>query len=93
MYGEIVPGDPTLLMEIAQSLGQQDCANALIRYVEYSCRHLLYGAWDYQEWRRKHLADYVKMCASFQEDLELTNTSQNRPYNNHPEPVESTTHD
>ncbi|BDA40600.1 AIG2-like protein D [Coccomyxa sp. Obi] len=57
-----------------------------------SARHLLYGSWDYQEWRSKHLADYVKMCASFQEELELTNTSQNRPYN-HPEPVESPTHD
>ncbi|EIE26750.1 AIG2-like protein [Coccomyxa subellipsoidea C-169] len=54
-----------------------------------SARHLLYGKWDYQEWRRKHLENYVKMCTIFKEELELTNTSNNRPYN-HPEPVEST---
>jgi hypothetical protein len=50
----------------------------------------LYGTWDYEEWRRIRLSEYLKMCTIFKEELELTNTSKNRPYN-HPEPVEGTT--
>lgn len=27
-----------------------------------SCRHLLYGDWDYDEFREKHLQKYLSMC-------------------------------
>jgi hypothetical protein len=46
-------------------------------------RHLLYGDWSYQQWREEHLKEYLKMCTLFKEELELTNKSNNRPFN-HP---------
>ncbi|KAL9442725.1 hypothetical protein AB3S75_016157 [Citrus x aurantiifolia] len=31
----------------------------------------LYGDWDFEEWRRLHMKDFVKMTAGFVEELEL----------------------
>lgn len=30
----------------------------------------LYGEWDFEEWKRVHLEDYVKMTQEFMEELE-----------------------
>ncbi|PKI57357.1 hypothetical protein CRG98_022202 [Punica granatum] len=31
----------------------------------------LYGEWDFKEWTRKHMEDFIKMTAGFIEELEL----------------------
>ena len=33
------------------------------------CRGLLYGEWDYEEWRMKHLENYTVMCGEFAEEI------------------------
>ena len=55
---------------------------------------MLYGEWDYQEWRQKHLPDYLKMCGLFKDEVEEALGVNNRPYTHgHAEPVESTHQD
>ncbi len=31
------------------------------------CRHLLYGEWDYAQWRIQYLKDYTMMCDFIEE--------------------------
>lgn len=31
----------------------------------------LYGDWDFEEWRRLHMNDFIKMTNGFMEELEL----------------------
>ena len=58
------------------------------------CRHMLYGEWDYQEWRQKHLPDYLKMCGLFKGEVEEALGVNNRPYTHVPAaPVEGTHRD
>ena len=52
-------------------------------------RHLLYGEWDYLEWRQQHLPDYLKMCGLFKEEVEAALGVNNRPYT-HGHAVEDT---
>ena len=33
------------------------------------CRGLLYGEWNNEEWRTKHLEDYIVMCGEFAEEI------------------------
>jgi hypothetical protein len=33
------------------------------------CRHLLYGEWDYAQWRIQYLKDYTMMCSDFIEEV------------------------
>ena len=33
------------------------------------CRRLLYGEWDFEEWRTMHLEDYTLMCGEFIEEI------------------------
>lgn len=35
----------------------------------HECRSLLYGSWDYQEFRRLHLKEYMMMCQGFGADF------------------------
>lgn len=53
------------------------------------CRHLLYGEWDYMDWRQKHLSDYLKMCGLFKDEVEAALGVNNRPYT-HGHAVEDT---
>ena len=53
------------------------------------CRHLLYGEWDYMDWREKHLSDYLKMCGLFKDEVEAALGVNNRPYT-HGHAVEDT---
>ena len=42
----------------------------MLRYVIYgSCRNLLYGEWDYEEFCRLHLEEYKEMCKDFGADF------------------------
>jgi hypothetical protein len=50
---------------------------------------MLYGEWDYQEWRQKHLEDYLKMCRLFKDEVEQALGVSNRPYT-HGHAVEDT---
>ena len=55
---------------------------------------MLYGEWDYQEWRQKHLPDYLKMCGLFKDEVEEALGVNNRPYTHgQAEPVETTHQD
>ena len=53
---------------------------------------MLYGEWDYQEWRQKHLPDYLKMCGLFKEEVEEAFGVSNRPYSYGHAPAVEDTH-
>ena len=40
-------------------------ANAAANACSNRCRSLLYGSWDYEEFRRLHLKEYMVMCEGF----------------------------
>lgn len=50
-----------------------DCLKAVLVLgvieVRYDCRDLLYGLWDYEEFRRLHLKEYMVMCQGFGADF------------------------
>lgn len=45
---------------------------------------MLQGEWDYEAWRREHMADYLVMCAQFREEVLQMLKPNSRPY----QPVE-----
>ena len=55
---------------------------------------MLYGEWDYAEWRQKHLPDYLQMCGLFKDEVEEALGVNNRPFTHgQAAPVEGTHRD
>lgn len=69
-------------------------AHTSIYVWQESARHMLYGEWDYQDWRQEHLPNYLKMCGLFKDEVEEALGVNNRPYTHgHAAPVEGTQRD
>lgn len=45
--------------------GKRRCGTALTASSCLGCSDLLYGTWDYQDFRKKHLSEYMAMCQDF----------------------------
>ncbi|KAK9839630.1 hypothetical protein WJX81_001733 [Elliptochloris bilobata] len=60
-------GDEYYKVNVRPQLSDATSVDAFM-YVWHE-RRLLYGEWDFEEWRRKHLTDYTLMCGEFIEEI------------------------